>query len=100
MPAEGGAHGPVGQCGWVAVIVGEEQPAAGRADIICGDLHKSSLQYLMEQKGLNCPYLTPDPLSLRPSDSRHIQYMVDYCKAHEEQHEGDKCYGKSAAQAF
>ena len=67
----------------MAVIVGEEQPAAGRAGITCGDLHKSSLQYLMEQKGLNCPYLTPDPLSLRPSDPRQIQYMVDYCKAHE-----------------
>ena len=26
---EGGAHGPVGKCGWVAVLVGEEQPAAG-----------------------------------------------------------------------
>ena len=48
-----GAHGPVGKCGWVAVLVGEEQPAAGRAGIICGGLHKSSLQYLKEQKMLN-----------------------------------------------
>ena len=40
---EGGVHGPVGQCGWVAVIVGGEQPAAGRAGIMCGDLHQKKL---------------------------------------------------------
>ena len=54
----------------------------------------------MDQQGLNCPYLTVDPLSLLPTDKRHIQYMVDYYKLHEKQHENDKCYGKSVAQVF
>ena len=82
---EGGAHvhGPVGECAWVAVLVGVEQPAHGRAGIMCGDLHQKNLQYLMEQQGLNCPYLTKDPLSMLPSDPRRVQYMVDYFKLRE-----------------
>ena len=54
--------------GCCMVLVGEGQPAAGRAGIMCGDLHQKSLQYLMDQQGLKCPYLTADPLSLLPTD--------------------------------
>ena len=79
--------GKPGECGWVAVAVGVEQPAAGRAGIVSLEQQKS-LEYLAMMVGCK-----NGNVKLLPTCNQRIKWLQEWVKAH-----GGQSYLKTAVQ--